>query len=243
LFRGERPLHRFILSGSLVLLVLLSVSQNTNNIGEATSKNDDNNIDEYIAEDFEEKNFIQICCTWGIDLQDGKLTYKIDDMDSSKEQQDAVRNAIEEWDLAMDPLDLGRVSSKTQSDISIEFRDGSEETVDGEEIAGRTVTTFDQYGFLDDATVTVYKEPYGYEFDTSAIEQVVKHEMGHALGLGHANFDGNLMAKRVNDGTEDISKCEIKAVIEANYWKLGDSNHDNTYPYYPADNSVICESE
>jgi predicted Zn-dependent protease len=133
------------------------------------------------------------------------------------EQQDAVRNAIEEWDLAIDPLELQRVSSKTQSDINIKFQDGSKETVDGEEIAGRTVTTFDQYGFLDDSTVTIYNEPYGYEFDTSAIEQVVRQEMGHALGLGHANFDGSLMAQRVNEGTDKISECEIKDVIEANY--------------------------
>ena len=34
------------------------------------------------------------------------------------------------------------------------------------------------------------------------IQRIVEHEMGHALGLGHANFDGNLMAEKVNDGTE-----------------------------------------
>ena len=32
----------------------------------------------------------------------------------------------------------------------------------------------------------------------------------HALGLGHANFDGNLMAEKVNDGTENISECELR---------------------------------
>jgi hypothetical protein len=30
--------------------------------------------------------------------------------------------------------------------------------------------------------------------------------MGHALSLGHANFDGNLMAEKVNDGTEKVSE-------------------------------------
>ena len=160
-----------------------------------------------------------------------------------KEEQDAVRNAIEEWDSRIDPLDLERVSTMMQSDITVEFNDGSEETVDGEEIAGQTVTTFDQYGFLDNARVTIYKEPYGYEFDTSAIHQVVKHEMGHALGLGHANFDGNLMAQEVNAGTDNISDCEIKAVIEANYWKLGGYNQDNTYPDYPEDASTVCEQD
>jgi predicted Zn-dependent protease len=199
--------------------------------------------DDYVGEDFEEENSIQICCTWGSDLQDGKLSYSIDDEESTKEQQDAVRNAIEEWDLRIDPLDLERVSSKAHSDIRIEFQDGSTEEVGGEEIAGRTITTFDNYGFLDNAKVTINKDAYGYEFDTSSIEQVAKHEMGHALGLGHANFDGNLMAERVNDGTDTISECEIKSVIEANYWKLGDNNRDNTYHSDPKEQSIICEDD
>jgi hypothetical protein len=206
------------------------------------------NSDNYYAigtsgEDFEEENSIQICCTWGSNLQDGKLTYNIDDADSSKEEQDAVRNAIEEWDSRIDPLDLERKSSMAETEIGVEFRNGSDKTIGGEEVAGQTVNTFDQYGFLDGAKITIYKEPYGYKFDTSAIEQVVKHEMGHALGLGHANFDGNLMAEKVNDGTDNISDCEIKAVIEANYWKLRSNNRDNTYPAQPDDASVICEDE
>ena len=58
--------------------------------------------------------------------------------------------------------------------------------------------------------------------------------MGHALGLGHENFDGNLMAEMVNDGTEAISKCEISAVVAANYWKFGKDNNDGTSnPEYP----------
>jgi predicted Zn-dependent protease len=212
-------------------------------LAQAATPDKDNDNNEYLSEDFEEENSIQICCTWGSDMQDGKLTYNIDDTDSSKEEQDAVRNAIEQWDSKIDSLDLERVSTATPSDITVEFRDGSEETNTGEEIAGQTVTTFDQFDFLDNARITILKEPYGYELDTLAIEQVTKHEMGHALGLGHANFDGNLMAQKVNDGTDNISDCEIKAVIEANYWKLGSNNHDNTYPSYPEEASVICDDD
>lgn len=203
--------------------------------------NDDNNND-YFDEDFRDGNAIQICCTWGSDLQDGKLTYNIDDADSSKEQQDVVRNTVEEWDSKIDSLDLERVSIMTQADIRIEFQDENEEALEGEEIAGQTITIFDRNGFLDNAKVTIYKDAYGYKFDTATIGQVVKHEMGHALGLGHANFEGNLMAERVNDGTETISECEIKAVIEANYWKLG-HKRDNTYPIYPDKDSMTCEDD
>jgi predicted Zn-dependent protease len=205
----------------------------------ASTDNDDNNND-YLDEDFEDGNIIQICCAWGIDLQDGKLTYHIDA--SSKEQQNAVTRAIEEWDSRIDSLDLERVTRITQpADIRIEFQDQNEETEDGEEIAGRTVTTFDQDGFLDNARITISKSVQDYEFDTATIEQIAKHEMGHALGLGHANFDGNLMAERVDEGTDTVSECEVKAVMEANYWKLGDDNRDNTYPNYPEDDNIVCE--
>jgi hypothetical protein len=44
--------------------------------------------------------------------------------------------------------------------------------------------------------------------------------MGHVLGLGRTNFDGDLMADKVNDGTEDVSECEIRVMLQANYWKL-----------------------
>lgn len=230
-----------MVSGYLVYLILILSSPVS--LAQAASSDKDNDSNGYLSEDFEEENSIQICCTWGNDMQDGKLTYNIDDIDSSKEEQDAVRNAIEQWDSKIDSLDLERVSTVTPSDITVEFRDGSEETNTGEEIAGQTVTTFDQFDFLDNARITVLKEPYGYELNTLAIEQVIKHEMGHALGLGHANFDGNLMAQKVNDGTDNISDCEIKAVIEANYWKLGSNNHDNTYPSYPEEASVICDDD
>ena len=87
----------------------------------ATTDNANDNDDNF-DEDFEDGNTIQICCAWGIDLQDGKLTYHIDA--SSKDQQDAVSKAIDEWDTKIESLDLERVSRITQSAvIRIEFQD------------------------------------------------------------------------------------------------------------------------
>jgi predicted Zn-dependent protease len=98
---------------------------------------------------------------------------------------------------------------------------------------------------VDHAQVSIATSIQGYELDTETIEQIAKHELGHSLGLGHSNFDGNLMAEQINDGTDTISECEIKAVTEANYWKLG--NHNNgvgvSYPNYPTDDNVVCEDE
>ena len=187
-------------------------------------------------EDFEEENSIQVCCAWGNSLEDRRLTYYIDDEDASEEQQQAVRNAVQEWDTQIEPLELEQESSKKASDITIEFEDDN----DDEEIAGQTITIADAYGFLVNAQITIYDGVEEYEFDTTTIGHVAKHEMGHALGLGHANFDGNLMAEMVNYGTATVSECEINAVIEANYWKLGDDSHDNFNPDGPRYDSVTC---
>ena len=45
------------------------------------------------------------------------------------------------------------------------------------------------------------------------MEQIVKHEIGHVLGLGHANFDGNLMAAQVNRGIGTVSSLRSRGRI------------------------------
>lgn len=78
------------------------------------------------------------------------------------------------------------------------------------------------------------------EFDISIIGLVAKQVTGHALGLGHANFYGNLMAETVNDGTATVPECEINAVATANDWKLGENINANTDSDYPKDDNIAC---
>jgi predicted Zn-dependent protease len=56
------------------------------------------------------------------------------------------------------------------------------------------------------------------------IEYIAKHEFGHALGLGHANFNESLMSSLVYNSFNKISDCERKSVQEANKWKLIDND-------------------
>jgi predicted Zn-dependent protease len=190
----------------------------------------DDDFEEESDDDFEEANSIQICCAWGEKLADGSLTYKISGSDSDILQ--AVRTAIEDWDYKIIGIELDEINKKKkEADIEVTFEN------DGEEIAGQTVNNFNGFGFIDYVEMTISKNAFERDFDTKTIEQIAKHEMGHALGLGHANFGGNLMTELVNEGTGTIDDCEIKSVNEANQWKLKDGSDS---PYAPSKYNVEC---
>jgi predicted Zn-dependent protease len=188
-------------------------------------------------EDFEQENSIQICCAWSYALADGILTYFIDEDHSSKEQQEAVRNGITNWDTKFKRLEFEESSNNEKPDIRIGFQKNNDE-----EIAGKTVNHFDRYGFIDDIQITIFKETSDFEFNNDVIKQIAEHEMGHALGLGHANFGGNLMAEQINSGTETISECEVRSVYEANSWYLEKDNDGNITPTYPKTSNITCDS-
>jgi predicted Zn-dependent protease len=203
-------------------------------VAERDQENDYDNTDE----DFEEQNTIQICCTWGHNMQDGILTYYIDAESSTKQQQEKVGSAIQEWDNKIDPLELKETSNKKNGDILIEFQEEYDGNERAKRVLGQSINTFNNNGFIDRVQITVYRGTSEYTFDEDIIQRIVEHEMGHALGLGHANFDGNLMAEKVNDGTENVSECEVKAVLKANYWKLIANGIE---PVITEKNEILCD--
>lgn len=67
------------------------------------------------------------------------------------------------------------------------------------------------------AEITVYNADQSYKY--GELVPIVKHELGHALGLGHSNYFGSIMYPNlviINDeaiGT--ISECEIQGIESA----------------------------
>jgi hypothetical protein len=51
--------------------------------------------------------------------------------------------------------------------------------------------------------------------DSNPLFAVILHEIGHALGLGHANFD-DLMNPVVTADVKGVSVCDVNGVVKTN---------------------------
>ncbi len=112
---------------------------------ESEPENDSNG--DNADEDFEAQNTIKICCSWGHNLLDGILTYYIDTESSTKQQQDDVRSAVQEWDRNIDPLKLEESFNKKDGDILIEFQEEYEGNGREKRAVGQSINTFDNSWF------------------------------------------------------------------------------------------------
>jgi len=162
------------------------------------------------------KKQIQICCTWGEKFKDGILIYEISN--ASPNTKKLVISALDYWEQNVEGIKFKEAEGKEQADIKITFRN------DNGKVAGQTTTNFDSKGFIYDAKISLAEKAFGKQLNKNIIEYIAKHEIGHALGLGHANFKESLMSSLVYDSFNVITDCEREAVAEANKWKLIDNS-------------------
>jgi hypothetical protein len=172
--------------------------------------------------DSKSKKSIELCCTWGDSLDDGVLTFSINNGGSDLAK--IVKLAIKDWEKALDGVvKFKYVKDESEADIEIKFKKGKGSKV------GKTVTYFDHYGFINFVEISISKKSYGVTLNTHTLEHITKHEIGHALGLGHANFKDTLMSPNVDEIITKISACELDSVKYANHWKFID-NDDSPHP-------------
>jgi predicted Zn-dependent protease len=193
------------------------------------------------------KHFIQVCCTWGHKLTNGTLTYKIIGADVATQQ--AVKNAINKWNTKLKAIKI--TETKSYPDIEVNFNpiaqniDGiigagttsAGHTLRNSVTAGQSVNNFDENGFITSVRISISRSVFGSTLSLNKIEQLTEHEIGHALGLGHANFNGDLMSVVVSGKSGSVSKCDINAIMEANQWKLVESSN---IPHDPVVDHINC---
>ena len=171
---------------------------------------------------------VAICCAWGSKLSDGVLTYSVTGSDDTA--LSIVRGAIQAWDEALPELTLTEVApgGKRRSDkpdIAIVYGPGSAdggETPHATGAQGLTTTYLNSRRMVLRVDIGIDGGPS--PINAGAVEQIAKHEVGHALGLGHANWDGDLMSPLVQPSPAPIPICDVNAVRQANSWKMVDNS-------------------
>ena len=175
---------------------------------------------------------IQVCCSWRNEIADRILTYRIDD-DANPQVIQAVHQAVDEWNSKVPNIQLQEV---TDSDADIDIKTNSKASKVNHDISsvigesrisagkniklvasGEAQISFDRRGFITHVDVTVSTKARGNAISSVGLESIAKHEIGHAYGIGHTNFIGDLMSPVLTDNTNtDISQCDINGIEEAN---------------------------
>lgn len=155
---------------------------------------------------------IDLCCTWGSELKDNVLTYNIEK--GTKDLEKITESAFSEWENNLNNIHFKNVKDNDAAEIEIKFKKGKVNQ------GGQAEIYFDENRFIDYVKISVSKTSNGTELNQTMLEHIIKHEIGHALGLGHSPFPHSIMYPIVDEAVIEISRCEIDAVKDANNWKF-----------------------
>ena len=138
------------------------------------------------------------------------MTYNV--KKGNKDLERITESAFSEWENNLNKIYFKNVKDNNVADIKIKFKKGNVNQ------GGQAKIYFDQNGFIDYVKISVSKTSNGTELNQTMLEH--KHEIDHALGLGHSLIPHSIMYHIVDEAISQISRCEIDAVKDANNWKF-----------------------
>ena len=163
---------------------------------------------------------IELCCTWDKQISDGILKFKLVNM--QEKQKNEVREAFDSWNKQLTTLRLLETYPDDQkAEIIVTFGDIDNrnanqlvKNAEAGQTAGQSVNRLDQSGYITNSKIILSDKIFDKEVDSSTLYTVVLHEIGHVLGLGHANFN-DLMNPLVSN-KDEISVCDVNGVFKTN---------------------------
>jgi len=188
---------------------------------------------------------IDLCCTWDKQISDGILKYKLVDM--QEKQENEIREAFDSWNKQLTMLRFVEIYSHDQkAEIVVTFgdidngnADQSAKNTEAGQTAGQSVNNLNQSGYITNAKIILSDKVLDKKSDSNTLFTIILHEIGHALGLGHANFD-DLMNPLVTSDNDEVSVCDVKGVFKTNELVLKKNASSSLQTSFGEKNTMNC---
>ena len=139
----------------------------------------------------------------------------VEDTINSKETTNSEKKLFQGWNEGI--KEVSKSFGVTVPNLQVQYKlDISEsitiylmEKTNSEGYDGYTNLFYDQNGKIQKALVKIYNVD---ELDDIQLKSIIRHELGHALGLGHTDAKNDLMQSIINMNHNTISLLDLQAL-------------------------------
>jgi hypothetical protein len=103
-----------------------------------------------------------------------------------------VHDVFDEWSAAGFPLHVAFVLDSTAADLTLRWRDRFPDE-DGQRIGVTERIHSDEFLIVHASIFVALHDSAGHAFPPTTVDGIVRHEVGHALGLNHADDSTSVM--------------------------------------------------